>query len=113
MLLDLRLKDLPALRFDVRRIAGPIRIIQEITSRNLAKPGEPKPLKDRKERMKKRLMERKGTVTFEQATEEVGRERILLSLYLEYAARSDADWLDKFDESIASSVLGTNGGLSY
>jgi hypothetical protein len=109
MLLDLRLKDLPALRFDVRSLVGPMRIVQEITSRNLAKAGEPKPLRDRKERMKKRLMGRKGTVTFEQATDEVGRERILLSLYLEYAARSDADWLDRFDEAIASSVLGTNG----
>lgn len=92
-------------------LAGGIRLVQEITSRNIQKGtgGEPKPLKDRKEKMKRRLMERDSTVTFEQATDEVGRERILLSLYLEYAARADEDWLDEFDENVASSVLGTNG----
>jgi hypothetical protein len=112
MLLDLRFKDLPALRIDAIQLAGVIQTVQAITARNIAKatPGEePGPLKDRKEKMKRRLMERGQSVTFEQATDEVGRERILLSLYLEYAAHSDADWLDRFDKNIASSVLGLNG----
>lgn len=112
MILDLRFKDLPALRIDAIQLTGVIQTVQAITARNIAKatPGEePGPLKDRKEKMKRRLMERGQSVTFEQATDEVGRERILVSLYLEYAARSDANWLDKFEENIASSVLGSNG----
>lgn len=112
MPLDPRFQELPALRIDAIQLAGVIGTVQAITARNLAKAtpgGEPKPLKDRKEKMKRRLIERGNAGTFEQATNEDGRERILLSLYLEYAARSDADWLDKFDENIASSVLGSNG----
>lgn len=112
MNLDLQFKDLPALRIDAIQLAGVIQTMRAITARNIAKatPGkEPGPLKDRKEKMKRRLMERDQSVTFEQATDEVGRERILLSLYLEYSARPDADWLDKFDKNIASSVLGLDG----
>lgn len=112
MSLDLRFKKLAAPHIDAIQLAGVIGTVRAIAARNLAKAtpgGEAKALKDRKEKMKRRLMERGKAVTFEQATNEVGRERILLSLYLEYAARSDADWLDKFDENIASSVLGSNG----
>lgn len=112
MPLDLRLKDLPALRIDAIQLAGVIRTVQAITARNLAiatPGGEPGPLRDRKERMKRRLMERGQAVTFEQATDEVGRERILLSLYLEYSARSEATWLPKFDDAVVYSVLGASG----
>lgn len=113
MILDLRFKDLPVLRIDAIQLAGVIQIVQAITARNIAKatPGEePKPLQERKEKMKRRLMARGQSVTFEQATDEVGRERILLTLYLEYAARSEATWLPKFDDTIACSLLGTRGG---
>ncbi len=99
-------------RIDAIQIAGAVRNLGAITARNLenATPaGEPRQLKDRKEKMKRRLMERNGNVTFEQATQEVGRERILLSLFLEYTGRSDATWLPKFDESVATSVLGNRG----
>lgn len=112
MRLDFRFKELAMPRIDAFQIAGAVRTLESITARNLARAtsgGEPRQLKDRKEKMRRRLMERNGNLTFEQATQEVGRERILLSLYLEYAGRSDATWLPKFDERIASSVLGTNG----
>jgi len=112
MLLDLRFRDLARVRIDGIQIAGVLQKLRAITAQNLAKMTlgvEPKQLKDRKEKMKRRLLERNQSVTFEEATEEVGRERILLSLYLEYAARLDAKWLPKFDEAIAISVLGTNG----
>ena len=112
MILDLRLKDLPALRIDAIQLASVIQTVQAITARNLAKatPGEePGPLRDRKEKMKRRLIERGQAVTFEQATDEIGRERILLSLYLEYSTRSEATWLPKFDDAIVCSVLGANG----
>lgn len=112
MHLDLRLDDLPVPRIAAIRLEGAIRALREITSRNLAKAtqgAEPKQTKDRKEKMKRRLMERGKAVTFEQATNEDGRERLLLSLYLEYAASSDASWLPAFDRAVASSVLGANG----
>jgi hypothetical protein len=112
MFRDLRLKEIATPRIDASQIAGAVKTLEAITARNLARAtsgGEPRQLKDRKEKMRRRLMERNGDVTFEQATQEVGRERILLSLYLEYTGRSNVKWLPKFDEPIATSVLGTNG----
>ena len=115
MPLDLRLNDLPVLRIDAILIAGATRTVRAITTRNHAtatQGAESSQFRNRKEQMKRRLMERGKTETFEQATQEVGggRERLLLSLYLEYAARSDASWLPAFDEEVAISVLGENGG---
>lgn len=112
MLLDLRFKDLPALRIDAIQLAGVIQTVQAITARNIAKATtgeEPGPLRDRRERMKRRLIERGQAVTFEQATDEIGRERILLSLYLEFSTRLEATWLPKFDDEIVYSLLGANG----
>ena len=112
MYLDLRLDDLPLPRIDAIRLFGATQTLQGITSRNLEKAtqgAESGQFKRRKEQMKRRLMERGNAVTFEQATYEVGRERLLLSLYLEYSQRSDASWLPAFDQSIARSVLGING----
>ena len=112
MSLDLRLKDRPAPRVDSINLADHIQIVRAITASNLAKSslgGEPSALIDRKEKMKRRLMERGKNVTFEQATDEVGRQRILLSLYLEYATRSEASWLPPFDASVADSVLAGDG----
>lgn len=108
MHLDLRLNDLSAPRIIGIRLEGAIRALHEIATRNpLGRESEP--FTNRKEEMKQRLMRRGKTVSFEQATDEDGRERLLLSLYLEYATRSDVPWLPPFDESIASSVLGENG----
>lgn len=87
--------------------------LQGITNRNLARAthGSESPVfNNRKEEMKLRLMKRGKAVTFEQATDVVGRARILLSLYVENATRSDASaWLPAFDETVASSVLGLSG----
>ena len=112
MNLDLRFGNPPAPRIDAIQLAGVIGTLRAITAINLANAThgrESEPLKDRKEKMKRRLMERENDITFEQATDEVGRERILLSLYLEYAARSEATWLPEFDDTIACSVLGASG----
>jgi hypothetical protein len=112
MYLDLRLNDLTLSRIATIRLVGATRALQELTSRNFAKVTqgvESRQFKNRKEQMKQRLMKRGKAVSFEQATDEDGRERLLLSLYLEYATRSDAPWLPAFTESIASSVLGENG----
>ncbi len=112
MHLDLRFNDLPVPRIAGIRLAGASRTLQEIASRNQIKAtggGESKQFQNRKEEMKKRLMGKGKSVTFDQATDVVGRERLLLSLYLEYAARSEASWLPAFDESVATSVLGLSG----
>ena len=93
-------------------LSGATRTLHEITNRNLAKAtqgAESRQFKNRKEQMKRRLKERGKSVTFDEATNAVGRERLLLSLYLEYAARSDAPWLPIFDDSVAKSVLGASG----
>ena len=115
MPLELRLTDLPMPRLDGIRLKGVTQTVQQITSRNLAKAThgvESKPFKNCKEQMKRRLIERfeRGkSVTFEQATDVEGRERLLLSLYLEYSARNDSPWLPPFDQSVAKSVLGAGG----
>lgn len=112
MTLDLRLSVLPVPRITALQLVGATQTLHEINNRNLAKSShgaESSQFKNRKEEMKRRLMARGKTVTFEQATNENGRERLLLSFYLEYAARSDAPWLPEFDTSIANSVLGASG----
>ncbi len=111
MHLDLRFNDLPVPRIAAIRLVGATRTLQELASRNLARATqgvESKQFKNRKEKMKQRLMKRGKTISFEQATDEDGRERLLLSLYLEYATRSDAPWLPAFNETVANSVLGEN-----
>jgi hypothetical protein len=112
MPLDLRLSDLRLPRIATIRLDGASRILREITSRNVASATqgvESRQFKNRKEQMKQRLMSRDSNISFDQATDEIGREGILLSLYLEYATRSDAPWLPAFDDSVASLVLGQNG----
>jgi hypothetical protein len=60
--------------------------------------------------MKQRLMDRGDSTTFEQATVEGSRRSLLLSLYLQYAADTEArQWLPEFDGVHARSVLGTDG----
>jgi len=109
MHLDLRIRNLPMPRISAIPIGGSVRALQEITLKN-DEPSEPPIFKNRKEQMKRRLIERGRSVAFEQATAEIGRERLLLSLYLEYAAHSDAkSLLPAFNESVACSVLGTSG----
>lgn len=108
MHLDLRLRDLPAPRIAAIQIGKAIHTLREITLKN-GMSGEPPIFKSRKDEMKRRLMERGESVTFEQATDEDGRQRLLLSLYLEHATSAEALWLPDFDESIAKSVLGSNG----
>ena len=112
MPLDLRLNDLTLSRIATIRLVGATRTLQELTNRNYARATqgvESRQFINRKEQMKQRLMKRGKTVSFEQATDEDGRERLLLSLYLEYATRLDAPWLPAFNESVANSVLGEKG----
>jgi hypothetical protein len=109
---DFRFKELPTPRIEAIQLDGVMRAVQSITARNLAKAthgAESRQFKNRKEQMKRRLIERSEADTFEHVTDEVGRERILLSLYLEYSSRSEVSWLPAFDGAVAESVLGTSG----
>ena len=113
MNLDLRLTDLPMPRIASIHLASATRILQRIAFSNRAKAtqgGETMPFRNHKEKMKQRLAQRKNGDTFEQATNEVGRRSLLLSLYLQYGTDAEARcWLPAFDEVHARSVLGANG----
>lgn len=114
MRLDLRLRDLRPPRLSPSVLANGERRLREITTRNLAKltgEWEPVQFKNRKEALKRRLMRLGKSVSLQQATADVaGRERLLLSLYLEYAGRSDASWLPPFDDEVVTFLLGYDGG---
>ena len=108
MHLDLRLREMPAPRVSTLQLDAAIRTLQRLTNRK--ESGESKHFTNMKEELKQRLMNPQRAATFEQTTAVVGRERLLLSLYLEHTGRSDTAWLPPFDETIADSVLGADGG---
>jgi hypothetical protein len=111
MLLNIRLNDMRTPRIAGIQVIEATRILQQIVSRNLAKAtngAESKQFTNRKEAMKQRLMKRGASDSFESVTSEFGRERLLLSLYLDYTSRTDASWLPPFDATVAASVLGND-----
>jgi EH_Signature domain len=113
MNLELSLKALPKPRIGIHLLKAASQRLKEITDKNIAKTtqGSESPVfKNLKEEMKRRLIEWDQIMTFDQVTNKVGRERILISLYMEYAARPDeAPWLPRFNDAIALSVLGADG----
>ncbi len=111
---ELSLSFLPVPRITVDLLRGPSAILQEIAQRNIARfeqDTESKRFKSRKEELIRRLQRRPVTgESFEQATSIAGRERLLLSLYLEYLGQVAAQsWLPVFDNAIAKSLLGISG----
>ena len=108
MPLELRLREIPTPRISTLQLDAAVRTLQRITNRK--EGGESKHFKNLKEELKQRLMNSKRAAAFEQTTAVVGRERLLLSLYLEHTGRSDTEWLPPFNDAIAESVLGSDGG---
>lgn len=111
---ELSLSFLPVPRITVDLLRGASAILQEIAQRNIARfeqDTESKRFKNRKEELIRRLQLRPVTgESFEQATSIAGRERLLLSLYLEYFGQAAAQsWLPVFDNTIAKSLLGDSG----
>ncbi|OQW99684.1 MAG: hypothetical protein BWK80_62660 [Desulfobacteraceae bacterium IS3] len=104
------LRDLPIPNIRETILEKPLRILKEISEKN-GSAGETPQFRNRKEELIQRLKRRKITgQTFEQSTDVVGRERLLLSIYLEYLGRKDAkDWLPDFDKPVAESILGNSG----
>jgi hypothetical protein len=113
MRVELHLLDLPAPRLTETLLRGPSATLQKISHRNrnrFEQSTETKQFKNRKEDLMRRLQRRSTTGdSFEQATDVVGRERLLLSLYLEYCGRTDSNWLPPFNTEIARSLLGVAG----
>jgi len=104
------LRDLPIPNIRETILEKPLRILKEISEKN-GSAGETPQFRNRKEELIQRLKRRKITgQTFEQATDVVGRERLLLSIYLDYLGRKEAkDWLPDFDKPVAESILGNSG----
>lgn len=88
--------------------------LQDISRRNrsrFAQGSESPMFKNRKEELIRRLQNRKITgESFEAATSVVGRERLLLSIYIErYGQIGTRTWLPAFNDEIARSILGNTG----
>jgi hypothetical protein len=114
MRVDLILPDLQAHKLTEVLLRHPLKVLHEITKRNqnrYEQGGGTRQFKNRKEEIIRRLQRRPVTgESFDQATDVVGRERLLLSLYFERFGRTDSkDWLPPFDNGIARSLLGTSG----
>jgi len=111
--LDFHLSDLQSPRLTEALLRRPTKLLDDVSQRDRARfeQGiETKQFKNRKEELIRRLKQRATSgESFEQASEVVGRERLLLSLYLEYFGRSDATWLPAFDNRIAIQLLGNSG----
>jgi hypothetical protein len=114
MRVDFHLPDLPVPRLTEALLRESSTILQEIARRNrdrFEQGTETPPFKNRKEELIQRLRRRVITgESFEEVSDVVGRERLLLSIYLGYLGRADArDWLPPFDNVLARSLLGNLG----
>lgn len=112
--LEFSLSLLPIPRITAALLRGPSAILQKIAQKNIDRfeqDTESKLFKNRKEELILRLQRLQLTgESFDQATSVVGRERLLLSLYLEYFGQAAAQsWLPVFDNTIALSILGNDG----
>ena len=87
MYLDLNLNNLPLPQFDDTLLSHPIKILRQISKINnqrFEKGYESKHFKNRKNELILRLKQRsKMGESFEEASDVVGRQRLLLSLYIE------------------------------
>src|SRR6476660_1210526 len=109
---DLRLTDLRTPHIGDNLLQGAARILLEIRGRNsekLTQAVESAPFKNRKDEMRQRLIQRAEGADFGEVTDVVGRERLLMSLYLQHDPAVDAPWLPSFDNLVADSILGLSG----
>lgn len=111
--LDLTLRPLSLPQLDSGLLAVPVKVLHEVSEKNIARFGqgnESKKFKNRKEELIKSIKLRpdKGK-SFQDVTNVFGRQRLLLSIYIEHFGRLYTDWLPPFSDSIAASVLGING----
>lgn len=110
MPLDLALQHLAQPCLTEALLRGPGRTLQEIKNRNekrWAQGTTSKEFQNRKEHLRQRIRDRVGRgESFAQATRVVGRERLLLSIYLDDLG---TEWLPPFDHKVAVDILGEAG----
>jgi hypothetical protein len=105
---------MPFPRLNSISLEKPICSLREITKRN-EKTGEGKAfspiIAKLKESFINNLKTRLEDQPFESVTasENPQRTMVLLSIYLEYFDKHDSDWLPKFNDNIAYSILGSHG----
>jgi hypothetical protein len=106
MELELKLRPLPIFNLPESILKRPLEKLRQITQRNEF-PRESRQFTNRKNELIRRL---KNGESFKQATDVLGRERLLLSIYIQYLNLSEAKkWLPDFNEGIAESILGISG----
>ena len=115
MHLKLNLQQLPKPQLHEAALRQPMEVLKQIASRNrgrIESGGESKQFKNRKEELVKRLRNRAETGdSVDLITDIPGRQRLLLSIYLEHTGQKDSTkWLPPFDRKMALSILGNNGG---
>jgi hypothetical protein len=105
---------IPSPRLNSITLEKSICSLREFTKRNEMK-GEGKAfspiIAKLKESFINNLKKRSENNSFESVTasENPQRAMVLLSIYLEYFDKHDADWLPKFNDNIAYSILGSHG----
>jgi hypothetical protein len=91
----------------------PTRALCQIADRNRRKfegGYETVNFRNRKEDLVRKLKLRsRSWKTFEQLTDVVGRQRLLLSIYITYLGTPNSGWLPPFDQRVAASLLGESG----
>jgi hypothetical protein len=111
---SLTITDLPRPRFNEVMLRVPLQALREIKARCEARfgrsEGSPK-FQNRKAILRERLIRCTSTgESFAQATDVVGRERLLLSIYLDELGKSgERLWLPPFDQQMAYQLLGGPG----
>ena len=113
MNLDLSLNDIALKRLLDFSLKQPMKILKEISIRNQRRSEqghETRNFVNRKEELIKRLkLKSSSGETFEEISDIMGRQRLLLSIYISYLSSPYSDWLPSFDMKIAKSLLGEDG----
>ncbi len=117
MSLNFTLKKLPSPQLDITLLSEPSKTLREIIETNnqrFEQGYETKQFRNRKKELIQRLKWRtKIGESFEKASDVVGRQRLLLSLYIEHYGLSDSKWLPPFSDQIATSLLGKDGTVYH
>lgn len=114
MIINFVLPDLPTPRLTEAILRGPSKTLTEISDRNrlrFKQGNETGAFRNRKDELIRQLKNRNNTVkSFDQATDVLGRERLLLSIYMDHLGQQGRqNWLPDFDNKIAKSILGDDG----
>ena len=110
MIFDPTMRELSSPNISEAILKAPLKKLRKIIDEN-SEPVESQYFRNRKKELIIRLEQMKNSgENFKQATDVPGRQRLLLSIYLEYLNQSGSeDWLPVFDGFVAQSILGPSG----